>query len=796
MTVRLLRRLFSADVLGLIVLLVALQAFVYGLGSSLRSTDTSSFFWVCLLAALIGFGLSNRNPNGILAAIAMILLGLIGVWILGARLTGPLLEVGKAILDVLPELGPAIRAQTPVDTTAITERWAIITLASNALSMRVQTWLFHQSQDNFVNDPLVRNLVWVFILWLVAAWLGWFAQRRNAMVSLLPCIVLLAVILSYSEYRVEALWVIVVALLLLMGIWNYRNHTEQWERKKVDYSDSILYDISQAVIFLSLIIGAVAFITPSISWREVRDFLRERDKGKNELAETLGVQQQHIPVQHIPLPKPTLPREHLLSGGYAHSQQIVMTIRTGEPVTVVSPDLPPEAPSHYWRSTTYDMYVGAGWVTSSAPSQTHQPNTPLIPGLLNGYQSLHMDVEMAEPEGKLFWSGILFSADVPLKVNWRLRPGSNLFADQATLLQADVFSALTPESVYRAEAYLPLVTVEELRAASTEYPQSIRDHYLQLPTSVPARVLDLAQQLTNGKQTAYDKVKAIEAYLRAYPYDLEVPAPPPDRDVADYFLFDLKKGYCDYYATAMVVLARASGLPARFVSGYAPGSYDMSKAAYVVRELHAHSWVEIYFPQIGWIEFEPTASQPEIEIPPSAEEVANAQPDEAAARLLNRFRLETLLYWLSPLAIVILCLLLYFIWIERWLYMRLAPTVAIEKIYRQLYRWGRPLAGERTTAETAYEFMGKFIERIQVIERRSRFGRFLFRTHHDVRLLTELYQDSLFAHHTLDAQASGTAFDTWKYLRLRLLLARFSNFANRVIPRRVKNLGQRKVAAQ
>jgi transglutaminase-like putative cysteine protease len=796
MTVRLLRRLFSADVLGLIVVLVALQAFVYGLGSSLRTTDTSAFFWVCLLAALIGFGLSKRNLNGIPVAVGMILLGLIGVWILGARLTGPLLEVGKAILDVLPEVRPAIRAQTSVDTTAIAERWMIVMQASSALSMRVQTWLFSQSQNGFVNDPLMRNLVWVFILWLVAAWMGWFARRRNAMAALLPCIILLAIILSYSEYRVEALWTIVVSLLLLMGIWNYRNHTERWESKKVDYSDSIRYDSSQAVIFLSLILGAVAFITPSISWREVRDFLRERDRGKSELAETLGVQQKPAPVQHIPLPKPTLPRDHLLSGGYAHSQQIVMIVRTGELVSILSPDLPPEAPRHYWRSTTYDTYVGAGWVTSSAPSQTHQPNTPLIPGLLNGYQPLHMDVEMVEPEGKLFWSGTLFSADVPLKVNWRLRPASYLFADQSSLLQADIFSALTQERVYRAEAYLPLVTVEELRTASTEYPQSIRDRYLQLPTSVPGRVLELAQQLTNGKQTAYDKVKAIEAYLRTYPYDLEVLAPPPDRDVADYFLFELKKGYCDYYATAMVVLARASGLPARFVSGYAPGSYDISKAAYVVRELHAHSWVEIYFPQIGWIEFEPTSAQPEIEIPPSSKEVVNAQPDETATRLLNRFRLETLLYWGSPLAIVILSLLLYFTWIERWLYMRLAPAVAIEKIYRQLYRWGRPLAGERTTAETAHEFMGKFSDRIQSIERRSRFGRFLFRARHDVRLLTELYQDSLFAHYTLDAQASKTALDTWKYLRLRLLLARLSNFMNRVIPRRAKQPGQRNVASQ
>src|SRR4030095_5471201 len=131
------------------------------------------------------------------------------------------------------------------------------------------------------------------------------------------------------------------------------------------------------------------------------------------------------------------------------------------------------------------------------------------------------------------------------------------------------------------------------------------------PNSVPDRVLVLAREITKGMKNPYDKAKAIESYLRAnYPYDLEIPDPPKEQDVADYFLFDLKRGYCDYYATAMVVLARASGLPARFVSGYSSGSYDAMNAQYIIRDLNAHSWVEIYFPEIGWIEFEPTASQP------------------------------------------------------------------------------------------------------------------------------------------------------------------------------------------
>lgn len=776
---RILRRLLSAESIGLLLVVVALQTLTFGISSSLRNTDTTFFFWVCLLSALIAFGLSRRDFHIVPAAVTITALGIIGVWVLGARLASPLLDLGKALVAVLPQILPAIRFDLPIDTTAVTDAWLVVTQASNALSLRVQTWGMSFNQNVTVNDALVRNMVWLLIMWLIAGWMGWFAGRRHATAALLPSILLLALITSYSERRIEMLWLLVFVLLLLMGIWNYKNHTVQWEQIKVDYSDSIRYDVSQAVVLLSVVIGLLAFITPSISWRDIRDFLRER--GENELAETLGVQQQPIAAQNVPVQKPALPRDHLLSGGFAQSEEIVMTIRTGELPPVVNPALTAAAPRYYWRSTTYDLYVGAGWVTSSAPPQPLNANTPLIPGLLNGYKSLHLDVEMIEPEGKLFWSGILFSADVPIRADWRLRPQSNLFADQSALLQADLFAAASGAKVYQAEAYVPLVTIEELRSASTEYPEDIREHYLQLPRSVPDRVHQLAVEITSDKQTAYDKAKAIESYLRNYPYDLEVPSPPQDQDVADYFLFDLQKGYCDYYATSMVVLARAVGLPARFVSGYAPGSYDAANAEYVVRQLHAHSWPEIYFPEIGWIEFEPTAAQPEIVLPPREEELLTAPADETATRLLNQFRLETLLYWLSPFAILLVGLILYFTLVERWMYLRLAPAIAVERIYRRLYRMGRPLAGERTRAETAYEFMGKLIDKINTIREQSRYTNYLARTRQDVEYLTDLYQDTLFAHHTINKGDVSTALNLWKHLRTRLMMARLHVIARRVL---------------
>src|SRR4030095_5395751 len=108
-----------------------------------------------------------------------------------------------------------------------------------------------------------------------------------------------------------------------------------------------------------------------------------------------------------------------------------------------------------------------------------------------------------------------------------------------------MFAAPPSATAFSAEAYIPNVTIDELRAAPADYSDEIRARYLQLPRDLPERVSKLANPLTAGKFNSYDKAKAIETYLRTnYPYDLEVPAPPEDQDVADYFLFDLKKGYC------------------------------------------------------------------------------------------------------------------------------------------------------------------------------------------------------------------------------------------------------------
>jgi transglutaminase-like putative cysteine protease len=178
---------------------------------------------------------------------------------------------------------------------------------------------------------------------------------------------------------------------------------------------------------------------------------------------------------------------------------------------------------------------------------------------------------------------------------------------------------------YQATISLSTATESELSAAYTTYPRWILDRYLQLPTNMPSQVIDLAQALTEELGTPYEKAVAIRDYLRTLEYALDIEAPPDGADGVDYFLFEQEKGYCQYFASAMAVLLRASGVPSRMVSGYGPGEqqYDAGdligrgpgawhdlQQTFIVR--NSHSWTEVFFPEYGWIPFEPTPVRPII----------------------------------------------------------------------------------------------------------------------------------------------------------------------------------------
>jgi transglutaminase-like putative cysteine protease len=146
---------------------------------------------------------------------------------------------------------------------------------------------------------------------------------------------------------------------------------------------------------------------------------------------------------------------------------------------------------------------------------------------------------------------------------------------------------------------------ETLRKAPQEIPADYRELYLQLPNLDP-RVAQLAQSVTARAATEYDRAMAIENYLQSqYGYTLVQPNPAPEDPLA-HFLFARKKGHCEYFATAMTVMLRTLGIPARYVTGFLPGEFNSVGGDYIVRASDAHSWVEVYFPDFGWVTFDPT----------------------------------------------------------------------------------------------------------------------------------------------------------------------------------------------
>ena len=184
--------------------------------------------------------------------------------------------------------------------------------------------------------------------------------------------------------------------------------------------------------------------------------------------------------------------------------------------------------------------------------------------------------------------------------------------DTITVTDTDTDTDTVYQSTVAANSFKEIKRYEMLKElqALNESSKQVYEKYLQLPELLPQRVKDLSASLTASADNNFDKAKAIEKYLAAnYSYNLDVPPVPRDRDFVDYFLFDQTEGYCTYFASAMTILARCAGLPARYVEGYMlpPDPVEDYNNMYIVTNMQAHAWVEIYFEGYGWLPFEPTS---------------------------------------------------------------------------------------------------------------------------------------------------------------------------------------------
>ncbi|MCJ7585821.1 MAG: transglutaminase domain-containing protein, partial [Anaerolineales bacterium] len=633
------------------------------------------------------------------------------------------------------------------------------------------------SAGNVVIDPIVTALLWATMVWIVAAWAGWFVRRKGtAFVGLLPGSALLAYNAFYTNSKGGLFWLILLGgiVVMLQAVNGYLSAHRRWQAAQM-HQANLVPGLTSAVLGITAILMLIGGLSPSISINEIIntvDRIIEARQDQN-LAKSLSLEQTPgagSRGSNVPVGLPNLPAQHRVGPGPIVSHDMVMyaTIQGYEPVPAnILQEIPSQIPPNryqYWHGQTYETYTGYGWATHTTDKTDYLANDPLpqlAESLPENYHIIRQHIQRVEDQGgALFVVGELISADQPYHVNWR---GSG-----------DLINARTDAASYDAESRIPYVTIDQLRSAGTDYPASIRSRYLQLPGSLPQRVRNLALDLTASQPTPYEQAAAIEAYLRTFPYALDVPAPPITRDVADFFLFDLKNGYCDYYATTMAVMARAAGIPSRLVIGFASGQYDYDRGQFVITLADSHAWVEIYFPGYGWVEFEPTAGLPAIERPgsektfdiptPAAptdeQQVETVSPTFSGAWLQYSFDILAVI-----LAVTLLALLLP---IDRWILLARPAEAAVAIIYHRLYHQGRRWGVDADSARTPHEFAAALSVRLEKLAKNERLASTIAALLTDLDWLTELYARLLFGPHPLTLADHRQAVRTWKRLHQKL----------------------------
>jgi transglutaminase-like putative cysteine protease len=294
-------------------------------------------------------------------------------------------------------------------------------------------------------------------------------------------------------------------------------------------------------------------------------------------------------------------------GEIKQDNSVVMRVRTGAPVNY---------PMLRWRGIALSTFDGRRWYS-------RDKQRPLRDARQDGWIQLSTQQDVKVPVVtqlrfvvllQPLASDALFAPAqlMELRGNFSNEAGTYYGAARRSMLgidsAGDVFNPARNYSQLRYEgiSLLPESRPLKARMAGMEYPEDIRELYLEPPPNLDPRIPQLAQKITAAADSPFDKSVVLESYLRRnFGYTLNL-AGKPGADPLAQFLFVTKAGHCEYFASAMAVMLRTLGIPSREVNGFLPGEYNDLAGDYIVRASDAHSWVEAYFPGSGWITFDPT----------------------------------------------------------------------------------------------------------------------------------------------------------------------------------------------
>ncbi|MGH2449815.1 MAG: transglutaminase TgpA family protein [Candidatus Limnocylindria bacterium] len=477
--------------------------------------------------------------------------------------------------------------------------WSVVLLtiaASEGGSFRERGIALATSLNNWLTQVLAGEAAadqTFFILFLgatvwTASFIGAFALARahrawEAIVLSGFCLTV-----NVSLALVPLLFDLVVfslCALVLLARLHIVSLQERWERRNIQPSGEMDWRLLRGALTWTAVIVIMALATPRVSAAEALSTAFTVFEGPYHAVEAEW--QRFFAGVSGP--------SRLRGVSFAESIRLGQAPNLGDRVVMMVETT--GAGGRFWRAIAYDFYTGQGW-RATETDRTDEVNPDF-----ERRREFFARFEIIVPH-----SNLIFGANEPDGVSI---PAQFLVGGDGSYSSGvRAVSRSQIDDGYTVRSLVSDADKRTLRDAATTYPDHVTDKYLQLPSSLPERVRQLARDVAAGYGNPYDQAEAIESYLRStYRYSTTVGTPPPGRDPVDYFLFDLKEDFCEYFASSMVVMLRELGVPARLVEGFTTGTFDVPSGKYVVRELNAHAWVEVYFPGYGWIEFEPTPSE-------------------------------------------------------------------------------------------------------------------------------------------------------------------------------------------
>ena len=459
-------------------------------------------------------------------------------------------------------------------------------------------------------DPRVSTFLIALLLWVVGAWLLWSILRwRQPLPGAIPAAATLATnVLNYPAGQASYVFFFIVLLPALLLWTSYTRSLESARRLGVAATPDARWDFWESGVVVTAGIVVAGLLLPPLS---LTDRTVEFEAGAFSSWANL-VQALDRPVAFGP------------GTGFQESVGFSPSVKLGGPLTrtqalVFTYRVRGAYPlPRYFRGVTIGTPVDGRW-SAGPPGHAFglDAGYPIVYAEVPpGTEQASVSVEMLRPPALApnlaFYPGQLVTTTRRATAFGTEDPGATVDLDSMDTVDQVRFAG-SSRGGYSATVSYVYPSADELRQDTGPDPSWVLPYEspgVATPgsgwPSLQRQITQLALAWTAGMNDRYSKALAIEANLRTFKYTLKPPVPPRGTDPLDYFLFQSRAGYCEYFATAMGDLLRSIGIPSRLVNGFGPGKWDQNLKRYVVREADAHTWVEVYFPGYGWIPFEPT----------------------------------------------------------------------------------------------------------------------------------------------------------------------------------------------